>query len=240
MHVAVSTVLPTVTDTNGRWTSHMPASRQTVGVNALGMWDALHTYERGETIFAQGDASDAVLYVQKGSVKLSVLSKTGREGVVGVLMPGDFFGEGCLAGQVARTTSATSFTPSVILSVGRSKMAGLMREQPALSERFLGHMLARNIRIEADLADQLFNPAEKRLARVLLLLARSGKETSGSRVVPKISQETLAEMVGTTRARVNCLLNAFRRRGFVTYGSEAPLTINDSLSSVVLGDQDDF
>ena len=193
-------------------------------------------YGRGETIFAQGDACESVLYIQTGGVKLSVLSKTGREAVVATLGPGDFFGEGCLAGQPARMGSATAITPSVILFVGKEKMVRLLHEQHAMSDRFISHMLSRNIRIEEDLVDQLFNSSEKRLARTLLLLARYGKQDKPARVVPKISQETLAKIVGTTRSRVNVFLNTFKRLGLTEHKGGIPLEINSSLPSVVLHD----
>jgi CRP/FNR family cyclic AMP-dependent transcriptional regulator len=193
-------------------------------------------YARGDAIFTQGDACGHVMYIQAGGVKLSVLSKTGREAVVAMLGPGDFFGEGCLAGQPFRMGSATAITPSAILLVSKTKMHNLLHKQHAMSDRFIAHMLARNIRIEEDLVDQLFNSSEKRLARTLLLLARYGKQDIPVRVVPKISQETLAEMVGTTRSRVNFFLNKFKKLGFIEYEGELPITINSSLLSVVLHD----
>ena len=176
------------------------------------------------------------MYIQTGGVKLSVLSKTGREAVVGMLGPGEFFGEGCLAGQPVRMGSATAITPSVILLVSKEKMVRLLHKQHEMSDRFIAHMLARNIRIEEDLIDQLFNSSEKRLARTLLLLARYGKHYGPARLVPKISQETLAKMVGTTRSRVNFFLNKFKKLGFIEYNGEIPLKINSSLLSVVLHD----
>ena len=191
-------------------------------------------YGRGETIFTQGDVCEDVLYIQSGGVKLSVLSKAGREAVVAMLGPGDFFGEGCLAGQPVRMGTATAITPSVILFVAKGKMVRLLHRQHAMSDRFISHMLSRNIRIEEDLIDQLFNSSEKRLARALLLLARYGKQDKPARVVPKISQETLAEMVGTTRSRVNFFLNKFKRLGFIEYDGKIPVKINSSLLSVVL------
>jgi CRP/FNR family transcriptional regulator, cyclic AMP receptor protein len=193
-------------------------------------------YRRGEAVFSQGDACEHVMYIQSGSVKLSVLSKTGREAVVAMLGPGDFFGEGCLAGQAVRMGSATAITPSTILLVGKEEMVGLLHKEHAMSDRFISHMLARNIRIEEDLIDQLFNSSEKRLARTLLLLARYGKQDKPARVVPRISQETLAEMVGTTRSRVNFFLNKFKKLGFIEYDGDLPLKINSSLLSVVLHD----
>ena len=193
-------------------------------------------YGRGESVFTQGDDCDDVMYIQSGGVKLSVLSKNGREAVVAMLGPGDFFGEGCLAGQPVRMGSATAITPSVILLVRKEKMLKLLHRQHTMSDRFISHMLSRNIRIEEDLVDQLFNSSEKRLARTLLLLARYGKQDKPARAVPKISQETLAKMVGTTRSRVNFFLNKFKRLGFIEYDGGAPLKINNSLLSVVLHD----
>jgi CRP/FNR family transcriptional regulator, cyclic AMP receptor protein len=193
-------------------------------------------YARGETIFSQGDPCKQVMYIQAGGVKLSVLSEAGKEAVVAMLGPGDFFGEGCLAGQLLRMGSASAITPSTILSLGKQRMLGLLHDYPSMSSRFLTHMLARNIRIEEDLIDQLFNSSEKRLARTLLLLARYGKQDRPARVVPRISQGTLAEMIGTTRSRVNFFLNKFKRLGFIEYDGELPLKINSSLLSVVLHD----
>jgi CRP/FNR family transcriptional regulator, cyclic AMP receptor protein len=193
-------------------------------------------YRRGETIFTQGDACEDVRYIQTGGVKLSVTSKTGKEVVAGMLGPGDFFGEGCLAGELSRTCSATAITPTMILSLGKVKMVRLLRTQPAMSDRFIAHLLGRNTRIEEDLIDQLFNSSEKRLARTLLLLAGYGTEGTPTRVLPTLSQETLAEMIGSTRSHVNFFLNKFKRLGFVTYRGQGPLSINSSLLSVVLHD----
>lgn len=194
------------------------------------------TYARNESIFAQGDVCDQVMYIQSGGVKLSVLAKSGKEAIIAMLGAGDFFGEGCLAGQKFRMGSATAITPSVVLSVDKAKMIGLLHKQQTMSDRFIAHMLTRNIRIEEDLIDQLFNSAEKRLARTLLLLARYGNQNEPVRDVPPISQETLAEMIGTTRSRVNFFLNKFKRLGFIEYEGELPLKVNSSLLSVVLHD----
>jgi CRP-like cAMP-binding protein len=191
-------------------------------------------YRRGDVVFAQGDAGDQVLYIQKGAVKLSVLSKAGRQAVVAMLGPGEFFGEGCLAGQAVRMGSATATMDSTVLLVAMEQMVRLLHEQHALSDRFIAHMLARNIRIEEDLIDQLFNSSEKRLARTLLLLARYGKPNKPVRAVPPISQETLAEMVGTTRSRVNFFMKKFERLGFIDYRDG--LKVNNSLLTVVLHD----
>ena len=176
------------------------------------------------------------MYIQSGGVKLSVLSKAGREAVVAMLGPGDFFGEGCLAGQRFRMGSATAITPSSILLVSKKNMVRVLHRQHAMSDRFISHMLSRNIRIEEDLIDQLFNSSEKRLARTLLLLARYGKQDKPVRVVPRISQETLAQPIGTTRSRVNFFLNKYKRLGFIEYDDKRPLKVNSSLLSVVLHD----
>ena len=202
-------------------------------LDSAGIAKTIVKYGRGDAIFTQGDACEHVMYIQSGGVQLSVLSKTGREAVVAMLGPGDFFGEGCLAGQPFRMGSATANTPSAVLLVGKEKMVRLLHRQHAMSDRFISHMLARNIRIEEDLIDQLFNSSEKRLARALLLLARYGKEDQPLRL-PKLSQETLAEMVGTTRSRVNFFMNKFRDLGFIEYNGD--LKVNSSLLTVVLHD----
>ena len=173
-----------------------------------------------------------MFYIQQGSVKLSVLSRTGKEAVVAILGPGDFFGEGCLAGQPRRMATASALSASTLLVVEKSQMLELLHTQPTLAARFLSHMLARNIRIEEDLVDQLFNSSEKRLARALLLLARYGKESQPLRV--RLSQETLAEIVGTTRSRVNLFMNKFRDLGFVEYNGD--IKVNSALLTVVLHD----
>jgi CRP/FNR family cyclic AMP-dependent transcriptional regulator len=185
-------------------------------------------------IYRQGDPAEAVMYLRKGRVKLSVVSGGGKEAVLGVLGRGDFFGEGCLAGQSVRMGSVTAMIATTVLVIGKEQMARLLHSQPDLSNLFIAYMLARNIRIEEDLVDQLFNSSEKRLARILLLLARYGKQEDAQRVIPKVSQEVLAEMVGTTRSRVNFFMNKFRKLGFIEYNGE--LKIHDSLMSVVLHD----
>jgi len=203
-------------------------------LDSAGIAREIMTYRRGEVIFTQGDPCDHVLYIQKGTVKLSVLSKAGRQAVVAMLGAGEFFGEGCLAGQPFRMGSATATIGSTILRVEKPEMVRLLHEQHALSDRFISHMLARNIRIEQDLIDQLFNSSEKRLARTLLLLARYGKHDSPVREIPPISQATLAEMVGTTRSRVNFFMKKFQRLGFIDYTDG--LKVNNSLLTVVLHD----
>ncbi len=192
------------------------------------------TYRRGEFIFKQGDAADLVLYVKSGGVKLSLLSKMGRQAVVGLLGPGEFFGEGALAGQALRMGSASALAASEIQQIDLETMVRLLHQEHSMSDRFISHMLARNIRIEQDLIDQLFNSSEKRLARTLLLLARYGKPDTPIRAIPPISQETLAEMVGTTRSRVNFFMKKFQRLGFINYTDG--LKVNNSLLTVVLHD----
>jgi len=191
-------------------------------------------YEPAGKIFTQGDPATSVMYVEKGAVRLSVLSHAGKEAVVALLDVGHFFGEGCLAGQLRRMATATAMAPSAILVVERAEMVRQLHSAPAFADRFLTHMLARNIRIEEDLVDQLFNSTEKRLARTLLLLARYGQPEGSRRALPKLSQEVLAEMVGTTRSRVNFFMNKFRKLGFIDYNGD--LKINHSLLSVVLRD----
>ena len=191
-------------------------------------------FRKKETIFSQGDPCLNVLYIQKGAVRLSVVNETGKEAVVAVLGPGDFFGEGCLAGQPRRIGTATAISPATVLIMEKKEMVRVLHSEHAFSDRFISHMLSRNIRIEEDLVDQLFNSSEKRLARTLLLLARYGKEDKPQKVLPKISQEMLAEMVGTTRSRVNFFMNKFRKLGFIKYNGG--LHINTSLLSVVLHD----
>jgi CRP/FNR family transcriptional regulator, cyclic AMP receptor protein len=203
-------------------------------LNSPGVAKKIVSYSPDATIYAQGDLADSILYIQQGSVKLSVLSETGREAVVGVLSAGDFFGEGALAGQPLRLATATSMDASAILVVPKRQMIRLLHQQHALSDRFIAHMLARNRRLEEDLVDQLFNASEKRLARTLLLLARYGKPDGPRRVLPRVSQEVLAEIVGTTRSRVNFFMNKFRRLGFIDYNGG--LKVHHSLLSVVLHD----
>lgn len=191
-------------------------------------------YRRGEFIFKQGEDADHVLYVKSGAVKLSVISKTGRQAVVAMLGPGDFFGEGALAGQLLRMGSASALASSEIQQIDLDSMVSLLHGEQGMSDRFIKYMLARNIRIEQDLIDQLFNSSEKRLARTLLLLARYGKHDAPIRAIPPISQETLAEMVGTTRSRVNFFMKKFQRLGFIDYSDG--LKVNNSLLTVVLHD----
>jgi CRP/FNR family transcriptional regulator, cyclic AMP receptor protein len=199
-------------------------------------WTGVRTqraeYAPAGMIFAQGDPATSVMYVEQGAVRLSVLSHAGKEAVVAVLEAGHFFGEGCLAGQPQRMATATAMAPCAILVVEKREMVRQLHSRPAFADRFLAHMLMRNIRIEEDLIDQLFNSSEKRLARALLLLARYGEQEPSHLELPKVSQELLAEMVGTTRSRVNFFMNKFRKLGFIEYNGR--LKINNSLLSVVL------
>jgi len=195
-------------------------------------------FARAAAIFAQGDPCTHVMYIQAGTVKLSVLSESGREAVIAMLGAGDFFGEGCLAGQPVRMGSATAVARSTVLLIAKGAMVQLLHKQVAMSDRFIAHMLARNTRVEQDLVDQLFNSSEKRLARTLLLLARFGTKDKPLRVAPRVSQETLAEMIGTTRSRVNFFLNKFKKLGFIEYDGQHPLKVNGSLLSVILHERD--
>jgi|SRR5882762_2424801 len=203
-------------------------------LNSVGVARTMTEFARDETLFAQGDASKNIMYIQKGGVKISVVSKTGKEAVVGMLGPGDFIGEGGLAGQSLRMATATAMAPVSALVIENKEMFRVLHSERAFSDRFITYMLERNIRIEEDLIDQLFNSSEKRLARALLLLARYGKQDKPQRILPKISQETLAEMIGTTRSRVNFFMNKFKKMGFIKYNGG--LQINASLLSVVLHD----
>jgi CRP/FNR family cyclic AMP-dependent transcriptional regulator len=191
-------------------------------------------FRRKQTIFTQGDSADAVFYVQTGKVKLAVVSKTGKEATIGILSEGDFFGEGSLAGQTLRMGSAIAMTDCTVLRIDKKAMMAALHREHELSDMFVAYLLARNIRYEEDLVDQLFNSSEKRLARILLLLARFGKEGRPETVVPKISQEALAEMIGSTRSRVSFFMNRFRKLGFIHYNGG--LQVHSSLLNVVLHD----
>ena len=191
-------------------------------------------YRSRQVVFSQGDAADAVFYIQSGKVKLTVVSTRGKEAVIGVLEPGSFFGEGCLAAQPLRMSTASAIQPSRIVRVGRSIMVRLLHREPEFAELFIAYLLSRNVRIEEDLVDQLFNSSEKRLARILLLLAHFGKEPRPESVIPKVSQETLAAMVGTTRSRVSYFMNRFRKLGFIHYNGG--LQVHSALLTVVLRD----
>jgi len=191
-------------------------------------------YEPETIVFAQGDPATSVMYIERGTVRLSVVSHSGKEAVIAVLDPGDFFGEGCLAGQVQRMATASTMAPCTIIVMAKADMVRQLHTHSTFADRFMTHMLVRNIRIEEDLVDQLFNSSEKRLARTLLLLARYGEAGASHRTLPKVSQETLAEMIGTTRSRVNFFMNKFRKLGLIEYNGE--LKIHNSLLSVVMRD----
>jgi CRP/FNR family cyclic AMP-dependent transcriptional regulator len=207
----------------------MPAFLASVGVVRT-----LVEYRRGDTIFTQGDACEHIWHIESGTVKLSVSSAVGKQAVVAMLGPGDFLGETCLAGVPSHVSSATAITRSALIILAKKQMLGLLRAHHALSDRFIAHLLARNLRVEEDLIDHLFNSIEKRLARTLLLLARYTTQETSDGVVPHISQDTLAAMIGTTRSRVNLFLQKFKRQGFIAYDSGRPLTVHRSLLTIVL------
>jgi len=201
-------------------------------LDSAGVERTIKEFKKAEVLYSQGDEAASVMYLQKGSVKLSVVSEGGKEAVIAIMGPGDFFGEGCMAGQSVRMGTASAIAPGTALVIDKTEMFKVLHEQHDLSDRFISFMLARNIRIEEDLVDQLFNSSEKRLARTLLLLARYGKDDRPHAVLREVSQETLAEMIGTTRSRVNFFMNKFRKLGFIKYNGG--LQINTSLLSVVL------
>jgi CRP-like cAMP-binding protein len=196
-------------------------------------------YRKGQVVFSQGDAGDAVFYVQKGKVKVTVVSEQGKEAVVAILGTDEFFGEGCLAGQALRISTVTTMTDSVIARIEKAAIIRVIHQEPTFAELFIAHLLGRTIRVEADLVDQLFNSSEKRLARMLLLLANFGKESKPEPIIAKISQETLAEMIGTTRSRVSFFMNKFRELGFIDYNGsiEDGIEVHTSLLNAVLHDQ---
>ena len=201
-------------------------------LDTAGVARKIAEFRRGESIYSQGEAAESVMYVQKGGVKFSVVNGSGKEAVVAMFGPNDFFGEGCMAGQSIRMGTATAITPTTLLVIEKDELRRVLHTEHELSDHFISYMLAHNIRVEEDLMDQLFNSCEKRLARTLLLLARYGKQDQPDRILPKVSQETLAEMIGTTRSRVNFFMNKFRKRGFIEYNGK--IKVNKSLLSVVL------
>lgn len=194
----------------------------------------IHKYANGQIVFMQGDAADAVFYLQSGKVKVAVVSGQGKEAVVAIHGPGDFFGEGCLAAQQVRMATVSAISEAVIMRLDKAAIVRVLREEPAFSELFIAHLLSRNIRVEADLVDQLFNSSEKRLARLLLLLANFGKDGKPEPILGTLSQETLAEMIGTTRSRVSFFMNRFRKLGFIDYNGH--IEVHSSLLNVVLHD----
>jgi CRP/FNR family cyclic AMP-dependent transcriptional regulator len=201
----------------------------------VGEGRSISKYRKDQVVFTQGDSADSVFYIQKGKVKVTVVSEQGKEAVVAVLGPDDFFGEGCLAGQPRRMATVSAMADGLFMRLEKVAIVRVIHDEPAFSEMFIAHLLARTIRVEEDLVDQLFNSSEKRLARVLLLLANFGKEGRPQPVIAKISQETLAEMVGTTRSRVSFFMNKFRKLGFIQYNGS--LEVHSSLLNVVLHDQ---
>ncbi len=203
-------------------------------LDSTGLGRKVGKFRAKETVFAQGDPAKNVMYIQEGGVKLSVVNTSGREAVIAILGPGDFFGEGCLAGQAVTMATATTVAPTVVLVIDKNEMIRVLHGEHEFSDRFIAYMLTRNIRVEEDLIDQLFNSSEKRLARTLLLLARYGAPGDPQKVLPKVSQEMLAEMIGTTRSRVNFFMNKFRKLGFIQY--KGSIHVNNSLLSVVLHD----
>jgi CRP/FNR family cyclic AMP-dependent transcriptional regulator len=203
-------------------------------LDSAGLGRKVVKFRGEETVFAQGDPANNVMYIQEGGVKLTVVNETGKEAVVAILGPGDFFGEGCLTGQSIRMATATSVALTTVLEIEKHEVMRVLHEEHEFSDRFIAYTLARNTRIEEDLIDQLFNSSEKRLARTLLLLARYGAQDQPQKVIPNVSQETLAEMIGTTRSRVNFFMNKFRKLGFIQYNGE--IHVNKSLLSVVLHD----
>jgi CRP/FNR family transcriptional regulator, cyclic AMP receptor protein len=205
-----------------------------IGVDWTTVTAERREYAPATSIFAQGDPAASVMYLEEGAVRLSVVSHSGKEAVIAVIDSGHFFGEGCLAGQPQRMSTATAMSPCTIMTVEKTELRRLLHDRPGFADAFLAHMLSRNIRIEEDLIDQLFNSTEKRLARTLLLLARYGQPEASHRALPKVSQELLAEMVGTTRSRVNFFMNKFRKLGFIDYNGV--LKVNNSLLTVVLRD----
>jgi CRP/FNR family cyclic AMP-dependent transcriptional regulator len=215
-----------------RKSTQKPAFNAQSFLDSAGIARKIVEYRKSQKIYSQGDPAKNILYIQNGGIKLSVVNEVGKEAIVAILAPGDFFGEGCLAAQSVRMGTATAITPTTLLVIEKNEMIRVLHAEHAFSDRFVSYMLSRNIRIEEDLVDQLFNSSEKRLARTLLLLARYGKENQPEKVIAKISQETLAEMIGTTRSRVNFFMNKFRKLGFIKYNGG--LHVDSSLLSVVL------
>jgi CRP/FNR family transcriptional regulator, cyclic AMP receptor protein len=217
-------------------TKNRPPFNSTSFLAKVGGGQSMGKYGKGQVIFSQGDAADAVFYLHKGKVKITVVSEQGKEAVVAIFGKGDFFGEGCLAGQVQRISTATTMTDSVIARIEKAAIIRVIHQEPTFAEMFIAHLLGRTIRVEADLVDQLFNSSEKRLARMLLLLANFGKESKPEPIIAKISQETLAEMIGTTRSRVSFFMNKFRELGFIDYNGSG-VEVHSSLLNAVLHDQ---
>ena len=212
-----------------------PVDWETI-LSGISQGKTVKEYSASRNIFRQGDPADSVFFLQRGTVKVTVISQQGKEAIVAILSAGEFFGEGCLAGQLVRMAAASATTDCTVIRIEKQKLASLLHDQHAISEVFVSHLLSRNIRYEADLVDQLFNSSEKRLARILLLLSHFGKESRSEPVLPRVSQDDLAQMVGTTRSRVSHFMNRFREHGFIDYAESGGLTVNNSLLSVVLHD----
>jgi CRP/FNR family transcriptional regulator, cyclic AMP receptor protein len=216
--------------------SRIPAFDLRLFLDSAGLGRTISNFAAKETVFAQGNPATNVMYIQEGGVKLTVVNESGKEAVVAILGPGDFFGEGCLAGQSICMATATTIAPTTVLVIEKDKMIQVLHDESEFSDRFIAYVLARNLRVEEDLIDQLFNSSEKRLARTLLLLARYGARGQPESVLPKLSQEMLAEMIGTTRSRVNFFMNKFRKLGFIQYSKNREIQIDHSLLTVVLHD----
>jgi len=216
--------------------SRIPAFDLKLFLDSAGLGRRVAKFGAKETVFAQGNPATNVLYLQEGGVRLTVVNESGKEAVVAILGPGDFFGEGCLAGQSVCMATATTIAPTTVLVIEKAKMIQVLHEENEFSDRFIAYVLARNLRVEEDLIDQLFNSSEKRLARTLLLLARYGARGQPETALPKVSQEMLAEMIGTTRSRVNFFMNKFRKLGFIQYSNNREIHIDHSLLTVVLHD----
>jgi CRP/FNR family transcriptional regulator, cyclic AMP receptor protein len=214
--------------------SRIPRFDVQLFLDSAGLGRKVNKFRAKETVFVQGDPATNVMYIQEGGIKLTVVNETGKEAVVAILGPGDFFGEGCLAGQSICMATATAMSPTTVLVIEKNEMTRVLHKEHEFSDRFIAYVLSRNIRVEEDLVDQLFNSTEKRLARTLLLLARYGAPGSTHGTLPKVSQETLAEMIGTTRTRVNLFMNKFKKLGFIRYNGG--IQVNDSLLNVVLHD----
>ena len=231
---AVRRVSPKVLRLPQKTDSRSPAFDVKLFLDSAGLGRKVNKFRKKETVFSQGDSATSVMYIQEGSVKLTVVNESGKEAVVAILGPGDFLGEGCLTGQSKCMATATAIAPTAALVIEKDEMIRVLHKEHEFSDRFIAYMLGRNVRVEEDLIDQLFNSSEKRLARTLLLLARYGKQDKPETIVAKISQEMLAEMVGTTRSRVNFFMNKFRKLGFIKYNGQ--IHVNKSLLSVVLHD----
>jgi|SRR5579872_593089 len=216
--------------------SKIPAFDLKLFLDSAGLGRRISNFATKETIFAQGSPATNVMYIQEGGVRLTVVNESGKEAVVAILGPGDFFGEGCLAGQSICMATATTIAPTTVLVIEKAKMIQVLHDESEFSDRFIAYVLARNLRVEEDLIDQLFNSSEKRLARTLLLLARYGARGQPESVLPNVSQEMLAEMIGTTRSRVNFFMNKFRKLGFIQYSKNREIHIDHSLLTVVLHD----